>query len=71
MKLYLECLEILPLGSTFEAEFIRADITDKSVTDVVGIKLLLTNIMVGVPFRMTRHYCYHDENKVCIMELEI
>lgn len=62
---YLEALELLPVDSPEVAEFIRADITGKTDTEIAEIKALVVDIMGSSNYHLTRHICGHDESQAC------
>ena len=70
MKLFLEAYEIITLDDIGEeVESIRADITDKSEAEREFIKNDIKDIMLGIPCRLIKHHCGHDEGKACWTEL--
>jgi hypothetical protein len=71
MRVYLELFEVLPEGSTEEADFIRIDVTEWSREDVeVAIQLLREHARLSYEHYVLQvHYCYHDESKPCSIVL--
>ena len=68
-KIYLEAVEIVEREEV--AEFIRAEVTDKTEVEIVEIKAIVKDIMAGVNYRLTRHTCHHDFGGACESEQEI
>lgn len=69
-RIYLEAVEVVT-DETTEPEFIRADITGKTDTEIEAIKTDIKDIMAGMNYRLMRHICRHDEGSTCRMEEEI
>jgi hypothetical protein len=66
MRLYLELFEILPEGSTEEADFIRIDVTDWSQDDIdEAIRLLKEHAKQYENYILQMHYCLHDQYGSC------
>lgn len=63
MKLYYEALETVPEDQ--EAEFIRTDVTDKTVTERAVILQDIKDLMVGKTYTLKEHFCRHDEGLAC------
>ncbi|MBI4283259.1 MAG: hypothetical protein HY663_02175 [Chloroflexi bacterium] len=68
MKTYLEAQEIISEEATEEPDFIRADITDKTDSEIAEIKAAIEDIMAGTEYRFMKHLCGHDENRACSTE---
>ena len=66
MKVYIEAQGMAVEGT--EPEFIRADITGKSAAEADAILEDIRAIMEGKSCTLSRHFCYHDEGKPCLME---
>jgi len=67
VKKYLEITEIVSEEET--AEFIRSEITDKTKVEIADIQKAMEDVMSGKHYRLITHYCGHDENKSCQMDL--
>lgn len=67
MRKYLEATEIVEANQ--EAEFIRADITDKTEQETTAIRQAIEDVMKGLVYTLSKHYCYHDEGGSCRVEL--
>jgi hypothetical protein len=67
MRVYLELYEVLPEGSTEEADFIRIDITEWSQSDIdTAIQLLREHARLSYEhYVLLVHYCRHDESELC------
>jgi hypothetical protein len=67
MRIYLELYEVLPEGSTEEADFVRIDVTGWSQADIdSAIALLKEHARQSYEHYVLQiHYCYHDESKTC------
>jgi len=63
MRLYLEAMEIVK--GDFEAEFIRADVTGYSDSEIDDVKRAIAAVMADKGYSLWLHYCYHDEGKSC------
>ena len=68
MKTYIEAYELIPEDATEEPDFIRADITDRTDSEIAEIKAVIEDIIAGKEYRFIKHLCGHDENKPCSME---
>jgi len=67
--LYLEAFELV--GEFDSAEFIRADVTDKTDIEIAAITKAIIEVMADRTYILTRHDCYHDEpgnDTPCVME---
>lgn len=68
MKTYLDLAEIVESG---EREFIRADITDMTETQITEVKSAMKAVMGSMPYSLVRHFCGHDEGTGCTTEQEV
>jgi len=64
MRLYLEAMEIVVVEDV-EAEFIRADVTSFTDSEIDNVKRAIAEIMAGKEYSLRLHHCYHDEGKSC------
>uniref|UniRef100_A0A6M3L7V9 Uncharacterized protein n=1 Tax=viral metagenome TaxID=1070528 RepID=A0A6M3L7V9_9ZZZZ len=67
MRVYIESHEIVS-SDDISGEFIRADVTGMSFADIVSVTESVEDIMKGLNYRLTTHYCGHDEKNICTME---
>ena len=66
MRLYYECIEVLPEDTTEEEpDFVRIDITDKSEDERAEILDVIKEQFKGKKYMLRLHKCRHDENKPC------
>ena len=70
MRTYLEASEIIEMMEGIP-EFIRADVTDMEESAIVKIKDAIVDTMSGKTYKLTMHYCNHDEGGSCTSEQEI
>ena len=68
MKHYLEAVEIIDSLDGL-GDFIRADITDKTLAEVIAIQTAIDDVMNGTHYQLKRHICGYEDNKPCIIEL--
>jgi len=66
MRVYLEANETT---EDTEGEFIRADVTGMGEQETAEAQTAIEGIMQGKPYRLMRHFCYHEEGLSCRMEL--
>lgn len=66
MRIYLEATETVGMGEV--ADFIRADVTDKTDAKVEEIKGLIQDIMAGLDYRLAKHLCNHNTGGSCVSE---
>ncbi len=69
MKVYFDAVEQVALG--LAAETVRLDITDKTQEEQDAILASLKDYMNlnGSTNIFTKHYCYHDEGRLCEVEV--
>ena len=67
MKIYCEAIEIVPLD--VEPDFIRSDITEKTDAEKLAIQSAMEDVMSGKHYRLSTHYCYHEDGGACRSEL--
>jgi hypothetical protein len=69
MRIYLELFEVLPEGSTEEADFVRVDVTGWRQDDIdLAVSLLREQATQYNNYVLQRHFCFHDEGKECHVE---
>jgi len=68
MRLYLELIEVTEAK---EPDFIRIDITEWDPRDVEeAMELLKEHARAAyTSYILQKHYCYHDENKPCVVDI--
>ena len=68
MRLYLELIEVTEAE---EADFIRIDVTEWSSEDIEeAVELLREHTRATyTSYIIQRHFCYHDENKLCVVDI--
>ena len=70
MRVYYECLELLPEDTTGEEpDFVRIDITDKSETEKKEILSAIKEQFAGKKYMLRLHYCKHEEHEPCEVEV--
>jgi hypothetical protein len=70
MRIYLELIEMLPEGSTEEADFIRVDVTEWSKEDVdTAIQLLREHAQTYEHYTLQIHQCRHEEGEPCSVSI--
>ncbi len=67
MRVYLEARE--QVGLEVEPEFVRIDVTGKTSQEQSDILTSLKDFMSGITCIFSRHYCYHDDGKICASEV--
>jgi len=65
MKEYYEATETVEENP----EFIRSDVTGMTEQEKADVQAAIEDVMSGKHYRLMAHYCYHDENGACSMEL--
>jgi len=68
MRLYYECIEVLPEDTT-EPDFVRIDITDKSEDEKKEILSAIKEQFEGKKYMLRLHYCKHEEHEPCVVEV--
>lgn len=69
MRLYYECIELLPEDSMEEPDFVRIDITDKSEDEKKEILSAIKEQFAGKKYMLRLHYCKHEEQELCVVEV--
>lgn len=63
MRIYFECMEILPEDLIEEADFIRVDVTDLDEQQRKEVLEAIKEHFSGLKYILQVHYCYHDEGE--------
>lgn len=66
MRQYVEAME-LNIEFPENPDFIRADITGKTDSEIAVITEVVREVMAGKIYRLTTHDCGHDESKACVV----
>ena len=69
MRLYYECIEVLPEDTTEEPDFVRIDITDKSEAERAEILSAIKEQFKDKKYILRLHYCKHEEHEPCVVEV--
>jgi len=70
VRVYYECLELLPEDTTEEEpDFVRIDITDKSEDEKKEILSAIKEQFAGKKYMLRLHKCKHEEYEPCVVEV--